>query len=221
MKDWSEAGVERVLKAGTIEILTARLDAWGATAHALSRWLCDTEQRRAARFRFDRDRRRYIVARARLRQLLAARLDVRPECVEFRYGPNGKPALAPRFATTGWHFNVSHCGGLAVFAFSREGEVGVDVEAIREVRDADAIAARVFSRRENDAYRALPGHEKPLAFLRLWTRKEACVKLLGNGLCAPLDRFDVPLAPDEPRAWRLESFTPLSGFIGALATRGE
>jgi 4'-phosphopantetheinyl transferase len=219
-KDWSEAGVERVFKAGLSKILVARLDAPADTVHALSRWLCDMEQRRAARFRFERDRRRYIVARARLRQLLAAHLDVRPECVEFRYGANGKPALAPRFTATGWHFNVSHCGELAVFALSSEGEVGVDVEAIREVRDADAIAARVFSRRENDAYRALSADEKPLAFLQLWTRKEACVKLLGEGLCAPLDRFDVSLAPNEPCPWRLETFTPLAGFVGALATRG-
>jgi 4'-phosphopantetheinyl transferase len=227
----SGVGAESVFTLGAIEVLAARLDAPPDEVAALSAWLRDAEQRRAARFHFDRDRRRFIVARARLRQLLAARLGVRPESVELVYGRNGKPALARRFADTGWGFNVSHCDELAVYAFSRSSDVGIDIEAIRAVREADDIAARFFSRRENDAYRAQAAQDKPLAFFSCWTRKEAFVKALGDGLRVPLDQFDVSLAPGEPAqilrvdstlgdacGWRLDSFSPLPGFIAAVAS---
>lgn len=215
MSVWSEGGPESCFADGTIEVVVARLDPRPEAVRALRAWLSDSERQRARRFRFDRDRRRFIVARARLRQLLAARLRTRPEAIEFVYGKHGKPALAPRFADTGWRFNVSHCNEVAVYAFSRGGEIGIDVEAIRAVREADGIAARFFSRRENEAYLALAPRDKPLGFFNCWTRKEAFVKALGDGLSMPLDQFDVSLAP---AGWRLHSFFPLPGFIAALAS---
>jgi 4'-phosphopantetheinyl transferase len=231
MTAWSEVGAVGVFTAGAIEVAAARLDALPVTVRALSASLCEAEHRRAARYRFDRDRRRFIVARARLRQLLAARVGVRPQSVELEYGRNGKPALARRFAATGWCFNVTHCDEVALYAFSRAGDIGIDLEAIRPLREADDIAARFFSRRENDAYRGLGAQDKPLAFFSCWTRKEAFVKALGDGLCAPLDQFDVSLAPGEPAqvlrvepalgdacGWRLDSFSPLPGFIAAVAS---
>ncbi|HEV8106750.1 MAG TPA: 4'-phosphopantetheinyl transferase superfamily protein [Burkholderiales bacterium] len=198
-----------------VQVVVARLDPGPHKARALAPSLSPAERSRAARFRFDRERRRFIVARARLRELLAERLDVPPESIELVYGREGKPALAERFARSGWRFNLSHCGELAVYAFSRAGEVGVDVEAVHAIAEADAIAARVFSRREHEAYRALAPTERPLAFFRCWTRKEAFVKALGGGLSMPLAEVDVAHAPP---GWRLHSFSPLPGFIGALAT---
>jgi 4'-phosphopantetheinyl transferase len=216
----------------TVDIGVACLDPGPEAVRALQACLCDAERQRARRFHFGRHRRRFIVARARLRQLLAARLGVRPEAVELVYGASGKPALAQRFAHTGWRFNTSHCGEVAVYAFARERDIGIDVEAVRAVHEADAIAERFFSRRENQAYRALAPRDKPLGFFNCWTRKEACVKALGDGLSMPLDRFDVSLAPGEParilrvesalgdaRRWRLGSFSPLPGFIAAIASR--
>jgi len=199
-----------------VQVVVARLDPGPHKAHALALSLSQAERGRAARFRLDRERRRFTVARARLRELLAERLDVPPESIEFVYGREGKPALAERFARSGWRFNLSHCGELAVFAFSRAGEVGVDVEAVQAIAEADAIAARVFSRREHEAYRAVAPTERPLAFFRCWTRKEAFVKALGGGLSMPLAEVDVAHAPP---GWRLHSFSPLPGFIGALATQ--
>lgn len=195
------------------EVVMARLNAGPEEVRSLRARLSDAERQRAGRFRFERDRRRFIVARARLRELLAARLGVRPEAVELVYGKNGKPGLAQRYADSGWRFNVSHCDDVAVYAFSRSSDVGIDVEAIRAVSEADAIAARFFSRREHEAYSALSPRDKPLGFLNCWTRKEAVVKALGDGLSMPLDELDVSRAP----GWSLHSFSPLPGFIAALA----
>src|SRR5438034_4457070 len=202
-----------------------RSEAAGAAVALLS----DAERERASRFLFDRDRDRFIVARACLRQLLAARLGTAPDSVDLVYGAHGKPALAPWYADTDLRFNVSHCDDLTLYAFSCGREIGIDVEAVRRIRDADDIAARFFSQRENRAYRALERRDRPLGFFQCWTRKEAFIKALGDGLSYPLDRFDVSLTPGEParilrlarapgdgRRWRMESFAPAAGFVAAL-----
>src|SRR4051812_37838112 len=102
-----------------VEVVVAGLDPGPQNARALSLWLSPAEHGRADRFRFARERRRFVVARARLRELLAARLGTAPESIEFTYGKKGKPALAGRFGRSGWRFNVSHCEELALYAFSR------------------------------------------------------------------------------------------------------
>lgn len=224
-------GMAVSLADGTVEVVTVRLDVGLAIVGELAQCLSDTERQRASRFVFERDRHRFIVGRARLRHLLASRLGVQPDVVELIYGPRGKPALSPGFADLDLRFNLSHSEDVAVFAFSRGREIGVDVEAVRELRDADEIAARFFSRRENEAYRALDPRDKPLGFFNCWTRKEAFIKALGDGLYHALDRFDVSLTPGEPPSilcventpgadcgWRMDSFSPAPRFVAAVVT---
>ena len=215
-----------------VELTAAKLDVRPEGVRTLATCLSDEERKRASRFAFDRDRRRFIVGRARLRQLLAARLGVRPASVALVYGEHGKPALAPRHADVDLRFNVSHSDDVAVYAFATGREIGIDVETVRVIRDADDIAARFFSRRENEAYLALDPRDKPLGFFNCWTRKEAFIKALGDGLYHPLNCFDVSLAPGEPAriirvestpgencGWTLHSFLTGPGLIGAIAVR--
>jgi 4'-phosphopantetheinyl transferase len=217
-----------------IEVVVMELDAGAAATHAAAKLLADGEQRRAERFLFERERRRYITARAHLRRLLAARLGERPEAIEFAYGRRGKPALAQRFAASGLRFNLSHCDGVAAYAFAHQREVGIDIEKVRLLPDADEVAARFFSPRENAAYRSLPADERGQGFFNCWTRKEAFIKALGGGLRIPLRRFDVSLRPGEPARllrvgrkpgdrcrWRLIDLRPQAGFAGALVIRAK
>jgi 4'-phosphopantetheinyl transferase len=214
-----------------VEVASVSLHAEPAAVEELAQCLSEEERLRAGRFVFARDRRRFIVARAWLRRLLASRLGVQPEGIQLTYGPRGKPALRRNLADSDLRFNVSHSEDLAVYAFARGREIGIDVEAVRQLEDADAIAARFFSVRENSAYRALDSNDKPLGFFNCWTRKEAFIKALGDGLYCPLDSFDVSLAPGEPArilrvsnapgdrcGWHLESFSPNSGFVAAVVT---
>lgn len=215
-----------------LDIVMTPLDIGPDEVRASAALLSCEERRRASKFVLDRDRRRFVVARARLRELLAQRLDLSPAAIELEYGAGGKPRLAQRVGDPDLRFNVSHCGDVAAFAFTMGREVGIDVEAMRVLPDADAIAAWAFSRRENDAYRALASRERPLGFFNCWTRKEAFVKALGDGLRFPLDRFDVSLAPGEPArllrvgrmrgnrsGWALHAFAPGPGLVGAIAVR--
>lgn len=219
---------------GTFDVALAWLDPGSEIVHALSGLLSSAERQRADRFKFTRDRRRFIVARARLREFLAARLRMRPECVELVYGAHGKPEVAPHCAASDLRFNLSHAQDLAVYAFSTGRAIGVDVEWIRAIDDADEIAARCFARQENDAYRALDPGQKLLGFFHCWTRKEAFVKALGDGLSHALRDFDVSLTPGEPAkilrvgdvrgercGWTLQTFSPAPGFVGAVAVQSQ
>ena len=217
-----------------IEVVATRLTADTEDLCELATRLSGAERERASRFVFDRDRQRFIIARARLRQLLARRLGVTPESVELVYGARGKPGIARCSTNPDLRFNLSHCDDVAVYAFSYGRDVGIDVERVRVLPDADQIAARFFSRREHETYRALAPHDKPLGFFNCWTRKEAFIKALGEGLAHSLHDFDVSLTPGLPAeilrvgttsgdrcGWRTESFSPAPGFIAAVVSAQE
>src|SRR5215207_6981176 len=93
--------------------------------------LCDRERERARRFVSEAERRRFVVARAALRTLLARYLDTRSEAIHFDAGPFGKPCCRIAGGRP-LHFNVSHSGEVALLAFSAAEEVGVDVELVRD-----------------------------------------------------------------------------------------
>ncbi len=197
----------------------------------LGQTLSRDEHERATRFRFDRDRKRYTASRGLLRSLLAAYLEVAPSDLRFAYSAMGKPALAGRPLL---HFNLSHSEDVALFAIARKTELGVDLEYIRPLPDAEAIAKRFFSKAEYTTLLDIPRSRKIEAFFECWTRKEAYVKAVGDGLAAPLSEFDVSLAPELParivriqgspeRAadWSLFGLRPVENYVGALAVRGR
>jgi 4'-phosphopantetheinyl transferase len=209
----------------------ACLDVAAPLERQLKATLSDEEQARAARFRFDRDRRRFVVARGIVRSILGSMLSVAPERVRFRYGDRGKPYLADEFAAERLGFNVAHSEDHGMFAVASSGDVGVDIEAIRTV--TEGIAERFFSPREAAAIRALPASLRETAFFQCWTRKEAYVKALGDGLSHPLDGFDVTVAPDEavrllrvaghPESaadWWLSDLSQLPTYAAAVALKG-
>lgn len=212
-----------------VEVVVALLDLEASAVNMLAGLLRSEERQRANRFHFARDRRHFIVARGRLRQLLAARLNIHPDSVELSCGEQGKPLLAPGSAAMDWRFNVSRSRDLAVFAFCRGRDVGIDIEAVHPVHDADAVAAHFFSGNELAAYRALDPRDREPGFFNCWTRKEAFIKALGDGLRYPLGGFDVTLAPaaaakilrvgdapGEDCGWCLSSFSPAQGYVAAV-----
>lgn len=215
-----------------VEIVSVQLDVDPATTDTLGQCLSADERRRASRFAFERDRRRFIVGRAQLRQLLASRLGVRSTDIDLVYGALGKPALSRRFAGTDLRFNISHSEEVALYAFTRDCEIGVDVEVIRELHEADDVVQRFFSPGEQDAYRSLTPRDRPLGFFNCWTRKEAFIKALGDGLQYPLDAFDVSLIPGEPArilrvgaisgeacGWVVHHLAIGPGIVGAVVTQ--
>jgi 4'-phosphopantetheinyl transferase len=217
-----------------VQVWYAALDQPAWRMAQLSRTLSPDEQERAARFRFEHDRYRFIAGRGILRELLARCLAVDPGDVVFSYGPHGKPALAGRWRGELLRFNLAHSAGVALCALAHGREVGVDVEALRPTADLDQIAERFFSAQERAALRALPRAAQLAAFFRCWTRKEAYIKARSTGLSFPLDQFDVALdddrrsallevrgEPGEAARWLLRDLPAGQGFVAALAVEGH
>lgn len=190
--------------------------------------LSGDELSRAKRFHFERDRQRFIVARGGLCQIISRYTKKKPLELRFGYTDYGKPFLSQP-AETGLRFNLSHAGDLALYAIAHERDLGLDIEQIRPMADALQIAERFFSVPENRALQIVPPAQRDEAFFNAWTRKEAYIKAIGEGLSHPLDSFDVSLKPGEAAQllavrsapadrtrWLLRSLTPAAGYVAAL-----
>ncbi|GCF07277.1 4'-phosphopantetheinyl transferase family protein [Dictyobacter arantiisoli] len=186
------------LAENVIHLWYAPLEQPKSVVEQLYQTLSTEERARAKRFYFERDRQHFIVGRAVLRNVLGRYISLEPQHLQFCYGAHGKPALLQLRGNDILHFNVSHSNGIALYAIALNRELGVDVEYIRYLADADQIADSFFSLSERKALRSLTTEDVRIeAFFCCWTRKEAYVKALGNGLSQPLDQFDVSLLPGD------------------------
>ena len=213
------------LDRSTVHIVRVRLD---ETLPGAIELLDGDERARASRFVFERDRRRFINAHAWLRVAIGRCTGLAPESVRFVFGPRGKPALAGEEIDL--RFNMSHAGERALIALTRARDVGVDIEEEREI-EVFELARRFFSASESNALQGIPASERVPAFFRCWTRKEAFIKALGDGLAFPLDGFAVslgdfespqllracPAAPDALQQWRITSVPAEPGYAAAVA----
>lgn len=214
-----------------VHVWSLRLDLSRAAHERLASVLSAEEASRAERFVVPADRRRYLAAHGLLRVILSGYLGVRPEDVAFTMRPGGKPQVTN---PNSLRFNLSHSGALGLVAVSADGEVGVDIEEVREVGDIEGLAETCFSPVERAALSAVPASQRQWAFFSGWTRKEAFLKALGEGLSRPLESFDVTLtpgeparllrvqgAPGEPMRYTLRALQPAAGYVGALAVDGH
>jgi 4'-phosphopantetheinyl transferase len=220
------------------QLWRADLDAIGADESRWQEVLSPDESARASRFHFSRDRQRFVASRALLRMILAGYLASDPATdpgrIGFSYSNREKPSLGPPHDVSEIRFNLSHSGGIALFAFTRHREIGVDVEQVRRDSDLEAISRRFFSAHEQGQLASLSPEERIEAFFRCWTRKEAYIKATGDGLALPLSQFDVSLhasnssalletRPDASEAglWHLREVPAGPGCIAALCVRGD
>lgn len=153
------------------------------------------ERERAARLRFENDRRDFIAAHVLLRSMLAAHLDRPAWEWEFATGVYGKPILAEGLRVPDLDFSLSHTRGLVAAAMVLRSTIGVDAEKIDHAKTALAIAQSYFAPSEVKMLQQTPQRDQAVYFFRLWTLKEAYLKATGAGLATPLDSFAFTLTP--------------------------
>jgi 4'-phosphopantetheinyl transferase len=168
-----------------------------AVPNELGELLDDDERARVERFASARDAERWRRSRGLLRALLGRYLQRQPHSLRFTTGEHGKPALAEdagsSFAQTQrksapptdagrLSFNMSHSGQLALYAFSRAGAVGIDVEVGRRSIDEVAVASRALGTATAERLRTLEQPARKREFLAAWARHEAQLKCLGVGI---------------------------------------
>src|SRR5262249_45142380 len=164
------------------------------------------------------------------RMLLASYLGTSPAELCFAYSAHGKPSLAA--PSSSLQFNLSHSHGAVLFAFSQGRRIGVDVEQVRHDLNVEEIATRFFSTAEQRAIGQ--SLDKYAAFFHCWTRKEAFVKAVGEGLSLQLDSFDVSVAADlrevalttrpDPslaQSWLLRTLNAFPDYAAAVAAESE
>jgi 4'-phosphopantetheinyl transferase len=223
--------------AGEIHVFGFDLDVSDAEREMLSGFLSPEENDRAARYRFDRDRNRFIVRRAVLRSVLSSYVDVSPAGIEFGENAYGKPELGSDFP----FFNATHSGDIGLVATRRDADIGVDLEFLRAMKDLMSVADDVFSPDEilnlypadNAKGETLSPQHQLQRFFSYWTRKEAVVKSLGRGLSQSLRSFtlsppqSLKAAPEQVSIgvdggmdlqWVLALSNPCEGAYAAVAT---
>jgi 4'-phosphopantetheinyl transferase len=196
------------------------------------RLLSADEHARASRFHFERDARKFTVARALMRSILAQYESVLPEALRFEYSTQGKPALAGDARDI--RFNLSHSGETGLLAVTLGREIGADIEAMRDDVETDKLAERFFSPHERESLRTLPPQLRIAAFYRCWTCKEAFLKAQGIGLFRGLSTFDVEVNPELPallvatrpdsseaQHWQLHDVETANHYAAAVAVEGE
>lgn len=231
---WNEPPIRPLLSGNDVHIWRAVLDVPGWRVQEFKEKLSVEERIKSEKFRFERDRSRFIAARGILRLILGAYLGIVPNEIRFCYEIGGKPRLLSSFATDDIQFNLSHSEELALYGFTRGHEVGVDIECIREMSEMEEIVEQLYSRRYRDLLSTVSPNEKQEIFFHWWTRKEAFAKGTGSGLTHPVDTFDaLPVegksagsvwimeAGQQGQQWSMWDVSPADGFAGTVLVEGE
>ena len=223
------AAFELAPPAPGIALWLCPLDRAGADAMDASSALSAHERSRAERFGNALLRRRWIAGRTALRSLLGNALEVDPAAVRLRRGIRGRPELDNDRSLD---FNVSHTGATALIAIATgvaDGtRIGIDIEREDRRVNADGLARKFLTEREQAEIATLTSDGRRRQFLRLWTCKEAMSKATGDALSAPFRHIDVKLdgdgprlaagpAPYAPATWQLISAAVPPGLIATLA----
>lgn len=206
-----------------VTLLSWSLDEPAALVETLFELLDEVERRRANTLTREVARRRFVVSRGRLRQRLGECLGLEARDVAFRYGPAGKPEVAGDSAL---QFNLAHSDELAI-CVTNEKPVGIDLERVRPMKNAMALAQRWFHPAEVERIAAAP--DSLAEFFRTWTMKEAALKLIGVGVGESLPHVLTPDAlaggiatglPENAiglKSCRVEPIECESNFAAALA----
>jgi 4'-phosphopantetheinyl transferase len=178
-------------------------------------WLSDDEWRRAARFRHDVHRTRFVVRRAVVRRILASYVGGDGSKLIIQPDHFGKPHLRPEVL----HFNTSHSRDLVAIAIAAA-PVGVDVERIDEQFDVDLVVDQL-SAAERAVVLAHDGRRRSQTFTRCWTAKEACLKACGVGLSGDLRSFDVSSALEAGSCVRVDGVAGVARPLTLSCHMGE
>lgn len=188
----------------------ASLDQPGCISSELKSTLSIDERQRADRFRFDQEKERYSVARGLLRRIVSDCIGERPAAIQFEYGPQGKPSLGGRFAGL-LSFNLSHSGRVVLIAVTRLGGVGVDVERVCWLAEAEHIVDRCFTDEERDAFQKTQEGAKLKKFFQIWTCKESILKCIGLGIAQIDTRQEWSFSGCQ------QELEPADGYVGSIA----
>lgn len=229
---WETPSTNLNLSNQEIHIWRADLNLPFEEIEQLEQILSEDEQKRANRFRFPHLKNRFIAARGNLRKIISYYLAIESDRLIFEYTSRGKPQLAAQLNQIGLQFNVSHSQDLALYGFTIEQKIGVDLEFLRSMNEVEKIAQRFFSAREYQLISQANPDLQQQVFFQLWTAKEAYLKATGEGLVDSLAEIEFSINADRtislnsiegntkvPQHWLINNFVPASDYIATVAVQ--
>lgn len=232
---WGIPSRELVLLNDAVHVWKALLVQPDPIVQYLERTLSSDELAKANSFHSWYYSSRYIVSRGFLRIILSQYLHIDPRDVLFRYHPRGKPYIIDADNNSiSLEFNLSHSSDVCLYAITSSRRVGIDIERVRPIDEFEQISRKFFTKGESSTLTSVADDHRLAAFFECWTRKEAYVKAIGDGLMIPLNGFEVSVAPGEPARlmsvnesptevsqWSMKSIVPCPGYISALVVEGK
>ena len=230
---WNSAGEKLILPNNEVHLWSASVQENISYLNTYRHILSLEEKQRAERFKFKRDQDRFIIAHVLLRLVLSRYIKITPQAIAYSSNSFGKPNLKGCSDIETINFNMSHSNDHVLIAVANNLAVGVDIEWVRPIENANQIVETFFSAKEKVQFQSLSDHLKTEAFYSCWTRKEAFIKALGVGISLPLNQFSVSFLPGEPadllevpttieqpEFWTLEEFQVREGYVAAIAAQG-
>lgn len=227
---WTTPASNLSLSNHEIHIWRASLNLSPQKIEQLEQTLSEDERSRANRFRFPHLKDRFIAARGNLRKILSFYLQIESDCLQFEYSSRGKPQLAANLNKLSLQFNLSHSQDLALYGFSINQKIGIDLEYLRSISDIEKLAQRFFSEREYELINQSDLNLKQQVFFQFWTAKEAYLKATGEGLVDSLSEIEFLIKPDQSislqsvhsntkaaQNWLIDNFIPASDYIATFA----
>jgi 4'-phosphopantetheinyl transferase len=219
------------LPENDVHIWLADLELSGEKLEYFKLILSSDESIRASKFHFEKDRKRYAIARGALRIILSKYLNIPEKDIHISNTKFGRPYVDEKHEITWLNFNLSHSNMLAIYAVTRSRDIGIDIEYVRQMEDANGIVQRFFSEEEISLFNSMPEDGKTWAFFKLWTRKEAYIKALGLGLQMPLNEFTAVSTLEEEqfllensnakKNYLIKSLSLNPDYAGALAIESD
>lgn len=165
-----------------IHIYTINTSEWKYNLQKLEESLSQDEKERVSNYKFIKDRERSILTFYIRRKILSEYTSRSPEELSFKKNYSGKPYLdLPEYEHI--KFNYSHSGDFIIYAITKDSEIGVDIEFVKEIPDMNALVENYFSSEEINVFKSMNNRNDQINFFyKVWTRKEALVKSLGTGL---------------------------------------
>jgi len=227
--EWHLPSDKRVLGDDEVDVWRLSLDPLDSMVSELRARLSAEENDRAEKFKFQKDRKRYILTHGLLRVILSVYADVSPEELKFTQNRYGKPELVHPSGLN-LTFNLSHSHERALIGIARGRQIGVDIEYVKNDFEWKEVVERFFSSREIQMINALPKNLQQKAFFTCWTRKEAYVKATGMGLSLPLKEFDVSPVPGaatlllshkEASQWSMKEVDVAESYVATVVVEGH
>lgn len=223
---WKSPPEQLTIKSQEVHLWKTNLQQSSINIKNSFKILNQEEKIKAQRFHFEKHQHRFILARSSLKRILSLYLSIPPETIALDYSDYGKPQLVDHLNKKQLQFNLSHSQDLAIYAITPYYLIGVDLEYIRPMPDAETLAKRFFSDQEFVTINRLPTVKKEQEFFTLWTAKEAYLKAIGKGISGGLEKVEISTdypvkfitLPDCNNInYKLSYLAPHQNYLGAIA----